>query len=374
MTGPIRGNRLPSEVKLPIVRAIDRARVSGFTLKRACEVILLSPRRLRRWARGRDLGSLSEDDLADRPPIARTHPHALMGTEREEVKAAAREDERAHLRHRKLTHTLSREGRVFCSESSTLRILRQEGLVPAYRRTRKPKRTKPEVPAERPNQSWRFDFTDVPTRAGTWHLLPLLDACSRKIVGWSFEPRETAEMLERTWGKALASEGLLGVPAGQLPASVSDRGTQMTARTFKQFLAELGICQILARPRTPADNAQSEAFNATIKCEELYRMDTAEMSPGEVEAAISSFITAYNEVRLHQGIGFVTPAERHDGRHEAILAARREGMHQASEARRAYHRNSEGDHPTPSTNGAQNRSERLGSEHPRRRRVIGPCS
>jgi len=98
LTGPIRGNRLPSEVKLPIVRAIDRARVSGFTLKRACEVILLSPRRLRRWARGRDLGSLSEDDLADRPPIARTHPHALMGTEREEVKAAAREDERAHLR------------------------------------------------------------------------------------------------------------------------------------------------------------------------------------------------------------------------------------------------------------------------------------
>ena len=356
------------------MRAVDDARKGGFTVKRACEVIVLSPRRLRRWAGGRDLQALQAEDLADHPPIARTHSHALTPEERAEIRAAAAEDATAHLHHRKLTHTLSREGRVFCSESSTLRILRAEGLVPAYRRTRKPKRTKPEVPAERPNQSWRFDFTDVPTRAGTWHLLPLLDACSRKIVGWSFEARETAELVERTWGKALASEGLLALPPQQLPASVSDRGTQMTARTYRQFLADLGIPQILSRPRTPADNAASEAFNATIKCEELYHLDTAQMSPGEVEIVIGTFIELYNEVRLHQGIGFVTPAERHDGRHEAIIAARLEGMKTARDARRAYHRNREGHHPTPSANGAQHRSQGLVSKRSRRRRVIGPCS
>jgi transposase len=133
------------------MRAIDEARKGGFTIRRACEVILLSPRRLRRWAGGRDLQALTAEDVADRPPMARTHPHALTPGEREEVKTAAREEATAHLRHRKLTHTLSREARVFCSESSTLRILREEGLVPAYRRARKPNRTKPEVPAERPN-------------------------------------------------------------------------------------------------------------------------------------------------------------------------------------------------------------------------------
>jgi transposase InsO family protein len=306
--------------------------------------------------------------------VARTHPHALTPGERAEVTAAAGEDATSHLHHRKLTHTLSRQERVWCSESSTLRILRQEGLVPAFRRTRKPKRTKPEVPAERPNQSWRFDFTDVPTRAGTWHLLPLLDACSRKIVEWSFEARETADVVERTWGKALASEGLLALPPEELPASVSDRGPQMTARTFKQFLTDLGIPQILSRPRTPADNAASEAFNATIKCEELYHLDTAQMSPGEVDAVIAMFMHAYNNVRLHQGIGFVTPAERHDGRHVAIIAARLEGMKKARDARRAYHRNSEGDHPTPSANGAQDRSRRLVSKRSRGKRMLGPCS
>lgn len=356
------------------MRAVDEARRDGFSIKRACEVILLSPRRLRRWAAGRDLGVLCEQDLTEAPPIARLHPHALTPAEREEVKTAAREEIKAHLHHRKLTHTLSREARVFCSESSTLRILRQEGLVPAYQRTPKPKRVKPEVSAERPNQSWRFDFTDVPTRAGTWHLLPLLDACSRKIVGWSFEARETAEMLERCWGKALATEGLLALAPEQLPASVSDRGTQMTARTYRQFLADLGIPQILSRPRTPADNAASEAFNATIKCEELYHLDTAQMSPDEVEAVIGTFIEIYNNVRLHQGIGFVTPSERHDGRHVAIIAARLEGMKKARDERGLYHRNPAKDHPSSAANRTQDRSERLDPKRSSPRRVIGPCS
>lgn len=356
------------------MRAVQDACTDGFTLKRACAVIVLSPRRLRRWTGGRDPQALGAAEITDRPPVARTHPHALTPKERAEVKAAAREQAMAHLHHRKLTHTLSRQGRVFCSESTTLRVLREEGLVPTYRRTRKPKRIKPEVPAEQPNQAWRFDFTDVPTRAGTWHLLPLLDACSRKIVGWSFEARETADMLERTWGKALAAEGVLGSETSPMPASVSDRGTQMTARTFKQFLADLGIPQILSRPRTPADNAASEAFNATIKCDELYHIDTAQMSPGEVEIVIGRFIEFYNEVRLHQGIGFVTPAERHDGRHEAIIAARLEGMQKARETRRAYHRNRQGDRPTPSANGAQDRSEGRVSRRSRLRKVMGPCS
>lgn len=79
------------------MRAVEEARKGGFTVKRACEVILLSPRRLRGWAGGRDPGVLEVGDLADRPPIARTHPHALTPGEREEVKVAAREPDKAHL-------------------------------------------------------------------------------------------------------------------------------------------------------------------------------------------------------------------------------------------------------------------------------------
>ena len=68
---------------------------------------------------------------------------------------------------------------------------------------------------------------------------------------------------------------------------------------------------------------------ATLKCERFYEANTAHMAPWEVESLIDRFIDFYNNERLHQGIGYVTPAERHDGRHVAIIEARRRGMQEA---------------------------------------------
>lgn len=73
---------------------------------------------------------------------------------------------------------------------------------------------------------------------------------------------------------------------------------------------------------------------ATIKCEALYDASTADMTPAEVESMIGRFITYYNEDRLHQALDFVTPAERHDGRHTAIIEARKCGMQEAKERRK----------------------------------------
>ncbi len=119
-----------------------------------------------------------------------------------------------------------------------------------------------------------------------------------------------------------------------MPAAHSDRGTQMTSRSTQAFFFDLGIAQSFSRPRTPTDNATCESWMATLKCERLYEADTAEVAPYEVEAMIDRFIEHYNNERLHQGIGFVTPVERHEGRHTAIIAARNEGMRLARENRK----------------------------------------
>jgi len=365
-------------LKLQIVRAIDHAKRTGMTLERACEVILLEPRRLRRWvararnARGScstppektaqegsqgllfstdgpgepewDRSRLTEADLADMPPVARVRPHRLMEAERSEIAAAADEDALAHLRHRKLTHHLSRQGRVFCSESSVLRVLRVTSKVPVYIRRSRPLRPRPELDASAPNRSWGYDLTTFPTRAGDYHLCPVIDACSRKIVGRSFSPEATSATVQLAWGKALASEGLLAEEGPELPAAHSDRGTQMTSRSTQAFFFDLGIAQSFSRPRTPTDNATCESWMATLKCERLYEADTAELAPYEVQELIDRFIEHYNNERLHQGIGFVTPVERHEGRHTAIIAARKEGMRLAREQRKmqAYGGSGEG--------------------------------
>lgn len=351
MIGPIGGRRLPAEIKLQICRAVLGAKQEGMTVERACGVILLDPRRLRRWLQRTEAAravrggpaaasprlspaGLRAADLADRAPVARRLPQRLTGAERHQILEAASEERLAHLRHRKFCHTLSREGRVWVSESSVLRVLREAGKVPVYLRRTRPTRPRPEVDESEPNRSWRYDLTRFPTRAGDYHLVPVIDGCSRKIVGRYFGPEATSHSVQAAWDKALAAEGLLEDNGPPLPVAVSDRGTQMTSRSTRAFFSDLGITQSFSRPRTPTDNATAESWMATLKCERLYEADTAELSPWEVEEMVDRFIDYYNSERLHQSLGFVTPAERHEGRHLAIIQARQQGMRQARQQRR----------------------------------------
>lgn len=334
MTGPIRGTRLPAEVKRFIVRAVTDAKNSGMPLETSCGILMIDDRRVRRWIKGRDPQTLTERDLTDAPPIAKVHPHAITASEGAEIVKAARNTKLAHLRHRKLTHTLSRQDRVYCSPSTTLRVLRAESLVPAYHHRSRPSRPRPVTDESRPNKTWRYDFLTFPTRAGDYHLVPVLDACSRKITGRYFGPEETSAAVHDAWDKALANEGLLTEEAPKLPAAASDRGTQMTSKSTQQFFFDLGIVQSFSRPKTPTDNAACESWIATLKCERLYEANTADMAPWEVESLIDRFIDHYNDERLHQGIDYVTPAERHDSRHVAIIEARRRGMQEAKQRRK----------------------------------------
>lgn len=372
MIGPIRGSRLAAEIKLAIVRAVRQATEEGMRVARACEVLMLDPRRVRRWM-GRVPGQVTEADLVDLPPVAHRHPHSLLPSERAEILTAAKDDDLADLRHRKLTHELSRRERAYCSASTTLRVLRSENLVPSYQRRSRPVRPRPaEADESEPNRTWRYDLTSFPTLEGPYHLVPVIDGCSRKIVGHSFSPEATSATVQDAWGKALAAEGLLVAEGPELPAAASDRGTQMTSRSTRAFFAELGIAQSFSRPRTPTDNATAESWMATLKCERLYDADTAAMTPDEVHAMIERFIGHYNEVRLHQGLGFVTPAERHDGRHTAILEARRRGMAEARAARIAANRQAH--HPGALANEAHKGSTAPVSRGHGRRGIIGPCS
>jgi len=371
LIGAIAGGRVSAPVKLQIIEAIAEATRGGMRIERACEVLMLDPRRYRRWTRGRNPERLRERDVADAPPVARRRPHSLLPAERKRIRAAARRPELAALRHRKLTHHLSRTGKVFCSESSVLRELRSAGLVPTYQRRSRPVRPRPTTDETEPNKTWRYDITTLPTSEGPYHLIPVLDACSRKIVGRQFSPEATSDAVQTAWGKALANEGLLAADGPDLPVAASDRGTQMTSRSTRRFFFDLGVVQSFSRPRTPTDNASCESWMATVKCERLYDAGTAEMTPTEVLSLIDQFIAYYNEERLHQSLQFVTPAERHDGRHTAILEARQIGLEQARTARAAAIGRAHP--PDPSTSGAQKASQGPLSRR-RRKGVIGPCS
>jgi len=118
--------------------------------------------------------------------------------------------------------------------------------------------------------------------------------------------------------------------------AVSDNGSQMIARDTRKFMAMLAIAQHFGRPSTPTDQAWIESLNGTIKAEWPHLLTITD--PAVLRAELKAARTEYNTVRLHSGIGYVTPDDEHTGRGETIRAARRQGLHEARARRLAHHR------------------------------------
>lgn len=201
-------------------------------------------------------------------PVARVTPHALTAAEKEENLKAAAEPELANERHRNLTHHLSCQERVWCSESSTLKVLRAAGKVPEYERRSRLRAAKAEVEDSEPNQTWRYDITDVPTRPGLYHLIPVLDSCSRKILDRYYGPKKTSSSVQMAWDKPLAVRACTP-KRPSICRQPSPTGYPDDLQVDPPVLHELGVTQIFSRPHTPADNASCEAWIATIKCKRL---------------------------------------------------------------------------------------------------------
>lgn len=204
MTGAIRGVRLAPEVKLVLIGAIAAAKQAGFAITRSCELLILDPKRFHRWIKGRDLDHIGAEDLADRPPVPKVVPNKITEGERRAIIEAARDPDNSHLRHRKLTHHLSRSGKAFISESTTLRVLRSVKLVCAFVEVRRPKGQRPETITTVPNQIWGWDISWVKVAGAFWYLIAIIDLYSRKIVGHAVRPQATAEDVKDVFDKPLA--------------------------------------------------------------------------------------------------------------------------------------------------------------------------
>jgi putative transposase len=110
----------------------------------------------------------------------------------------------------------------------------------------------------------------------------------------------------------------------------------MRAGDTRRFMALCSIAQHFGRPSTPTDQAWIETLWGHVKREHPHLMTITE--PGVLAAELDRVRTRYNGTRLHEAIGYVTPNDEHDGRGDAIRAARRDGMRNADQQRRAWHR------------------------------------
>ena len=215
--------------------------------------------------------------------------------------------------YRRVTQELRRRELV-ANHKRVAKLMREEALTP--RRVKKFLSTTDSAHAlpvlpnlaqgflpTRQNQLWVADITYIRLRTDFAFLSVVLDAWSRKVVGYAIGKalgtRLTLSALEAAVAARRPSPGLI---------HHSDRGSQYAAKEYRERLDQLGIRGSMGRKGNPYDNAYAESFFKTLKQEEIYAYEYKTM--GDVAERLPRFLEeVYNRRRLHSALGYVPPEE-----------------------------------------------------------------
>ena len=153
-----------------------------------------------------------------------------------------------------------------------------------------------------PNRLWVADITYIPTAAGFLYLAVVVDAWSRRVVGWSMATHLQTELV------VAALEMALGQRRPQGVIHHSDQGTQYTSLAFGQRCRRAGVRPSMGSVGDCYDNALCESFFATLECELLDRRRFG--TQAEARMAVFEFLEGwYNPHRRHSALGYLSPAE-----------------------------------------------------------------
>jgi transposase InsO family protein len=343
--------RVDAPVKAGLLDLVAHAhREAGWSLRRSAGVLGIEHTRLLRW-----VTRAAEDRLADAKPGPDIPAHALLDWEREAIIQLSEQWGEIDRSHRKLAHRGSRLDIVHVSESTVWRVLVAAGIVLPAAPAREPraKTPWPEWAELVPGVIWIYDFTHF--RASRRCAVAVLDVVSRCWLSTVVSAEESSVQVQVAFTDALIADGkahlledeqlLDELAAGVIPdnderlpvlLAISDNGPQMTSKATAVFMAGARIAQHFGRPSTPNDQAWVESFFGHLKGEfpHLEKIKDA----GELELELDRLQEHYNTVRLHEGIGYVTPDDEHHGRGRAIRAARRAGLAAARQQRLATNR------------------------------------
>jgi putative transposase len=152
------------------------------------------------------------------------------------------------------------------------------------------------------NQLWVADITYIRLRQEFVYLAVVLDAYSRRVIGWALEPHVRSELALAALTHALRDRP---VPCGLIHHS--DRGVQYCCGAYIHLLQQYAIRPSMSRKGNPYDNAKAESFMKTLKSEQVDGRLYA--SVDEARQHIVPFLNCYNQQRLHSALNYSSPRE-----------------------------------------------------------------
>ena len=271
------------------------ANQASFPIRTMCRVLDVSPAGYYAWR--------------DRPPSARARADADLLRRIRTAHAVSQGSYGAP----RIQAELQAQG-VRLARKRVARLMRQAGLVGISRRRgprtsqrdrqaeRAPDLVERKFTAEAPDRLWVADITYIPTWAGFLYLAVVLDAFSRRIVGWAMANDLRSQIVLDALEMALSR---------RKPESVihhSDQGRQYTSLAFGSRCREAGVRPSIGSVGDAYDNAMCESFFATLACELLDRRRFG--SHAEARMAVFRFIEGwYNPRRRHSALGYLSPID-----------------------------------------------------------------
>jgi transposase InsO family protein len=213
---------------------------------------------------------------------------------------------------------------VAISPTSVYRVLKAAGRLDRRRWAPSKKGVGFEQP-HGPHQHWHLDISYLNVGGTFYFLITALDGYSRYIV--HTEIRETMKefdtevVLQRAWERY----------PGEHPRIITDNGPQFVARDFKEFIRLMGLTHVRTSPYYPQSNGKLERWHGSVKRECI-----RPACPGSLEEAlrlVASYVDAYNHVRLHSALGYITPADKLNGLETVIFAERDRKLEEARQRR-----------------------------------------
>ena len=229
----------------------------------------------------------------------------------------------------RITAQLRRQGWTV-NPKLVYRLMREDNLLCVRKRkfvvTTDSNHTRKVYPNLAPNliltatdQLWRADITYIRLRDEFVFLAVILDAYSRRVIGWALDRTLADELTLTAVGMALSRRAVQ-------PGLVhhSDRGSQYASNDYTDLLKANGIDISMSRKGNPWDNAACESFMKTLKYEEVLRNEYRDLA--DARASIAKFLEkVYNQKRLHSALGYLPPAE-FEAKHYKEAAARQHSL------------------------------------------------